>query len=169
MLECIERAESGQHVLYLRNTVVEAQETCRKAKGSVRDTHVEVATLHSRFPFFRRQELENHWLARLGQVRSGNGKGSLLIATQVVEQSVDIDLDFIVSDLAPTDMLLQRMGRLWRHQRPDRKATEPEFWINAPVVNADADTKELKRALGKSAYVYAPYVLMRTAEVSARF
>ena len=78
LMECIDRAESGQHVLYLRNTVAEAQETCRKAKGSVRDTLVEVATLHSRFPFFRRQELENVWLERLGKRRSDECKGSLL-------------------------------------------------------------------------------------------
>jgi CRISPR-associated endonuclease/helicase Cas3 len=167
LLECIERAESGQHVLYLRNTVAEAQETCRKANGSVRTERVEVATLHSRFPFFRRQELENEWLVRLGKQRASDGKGSLLIATQVVEQSVDIDLDFIVSDLAPTDMLLQRMGRLWRHERKDRRASEPEFWINAPLANRDAGTRELKKAFGKSGYVYAPYVLLRTAEVFA--
>lgn len=166
--ECITRAESGQHVLYLRNTVAEAQDTCRKAKAGVRDSLVEVATLHSRFPFFRRQELENIWLERLGKRRSEEGSGSLLIATQVVEQSVDIDLDFIVSDLAPTDMLLQRMGRLWRHERKSRKASEPEFWINAPAVDAAADARELKRAFGKSGYVYAPYVLLRTAEVFAQ-
>lgn len=166
--ECITRAESGQHVLYLRNTVAEAQDTCRKAKGSVRDSLVEVATLHSRFPFFRRQELENVWLERLGKHRSDEGKGSLLIATQVVEQSVDIDLDFIVSDLAPTDMLLQRMGRLWRHERKSRKASEPEFWINAPALDAAADARALKRSFGKSGYVYAPYVLLRTAEVFAQ-
>ena len=168
LMECIDRAESGQHVLYLRNTVAEAQETCRKAKAGVRDSLVEVATLHSRFPFFRRQELENVWLERLGKQRSDEGKGSLLIATQVVEQSVDIDLDFIVSDLAPTDMLLQRMGRLWRHERKSRKASEPEFWINAPGVNVEAGAKELRRAFGKSGYVYAPYVLLRTADVFAQ-
>lgn len=166
--ECIDRAESGQHVLYLRNTVAEVQETCRKATGCVRDTLVEVATLHSRFPFFRRQELEHVWLERLGKRRSDEGKGSLLIATQVVEQSVDIDLDFIVSDLAPTDMLLQRMGRLWRHERQSRKASAPEFWINAPAVDAEASARELKRAFGKSGYVYAPYVLLRTAETFAQ-
>jgi len=167
LMECIERAEVGQHVLYLRNTVTEAQETCRKVKGSVRDTHAQVATLHSRFPFFRRQELEGYWLERLGKQRADDGMGSLLVATQVVEQSVDIDLDFIVSDLAPTDMLLQRMGRLWRHERTDRLAGEPEFWINAPTVARDATAKTLRKAFGKSGFVYAPYVLLRTADVFA--
>lgn len=166
--ECVERAESGHHVLYLRNTVAEAQETCGKACGMVREGMVEVGLLHSRFPFFRRQEIEAYWLQRIGKDRVNDGKGSLLIATQVVEQSVDIDLDFIVSDLAPTDMLLQRMGRLWRHERGDRLARQPEFWINAPVVDREACAKDLSRAFGKSGLVYAPYVLLRTAEVFAQ-
>jgi CRISPR-associated endonuclease/helicase Cas3 len=124
-----------------------------------------VGLLHSRFPFFRRQELETDWLERLGKNRANDGMGTILVATQVVEQSVDIDLDFIVSDLAPTDMLLQRMGRLWRHQREDRLAGLPEFWINTPRLAPDASVRELKKALGKSGFVYAPYVLLRSAQV----
>lgn len=165
--ECLHRAEQGQHVLYLRNTVAEAQDACRMAQGMARDGRVQIGLLHSRFPFFRREELEGEWLERLGTQRAQDGKGSLLVATQVVEQSVDIDLDFIVSDLAPTDMLLQRMGRLWRHPRPDRCGAVQEFWINAPVLPADADANALKKALGKSGKVYAPYVLLRSAEVFA--
>lgn len=165
--ECIARAEAGEHVLYLRNTVVEAQATWRALTACVRAGRVEVGLLHSRFPFFRRQELENEWLTRLGKERAPDGRGSVLIATQVVEQSVDIDLDFIVTDLAPTDMLLQRMGRLWRHERADRAAAEPEFWINAPTLDRAASTRELKTAFGKSGLVYAPYVLLRSAEAFA--
>ena len=108
------------------------------------------------------------WQRRFDPAKSGQTpkhKGSILIATQVVEQSVDIDLDFIVSDLAPTDMLLQRVGRLWRHERPHRPATAPEFWICFPELPATDDTKELTKALGRSARVYAPYVLLRTMEV----
>jgi CRISPR-associated endonuclease/helicase Cas3 len=167
LLECLERAEQGQHVLYLRNTVAEAQEACRMAQGMARDGRVKIGLLHSRFPFFRREELEGEWLERLGTQRAQDGMGSLLIATQVVEQSVDIDLDFIVSDLAPTDMLLQRMGRLWRHPRQDRCGAQQEFWINAPPLPEDADAATLKKALGKSGKVYAPYVLLRTAAVFA--
>ena len=163
--ECVERAESGQHVLYLRNTVAEAQQTYRKAKGFTRAGLTAVATLHSRYPFFRRQELEEHWLKRLGKKRVHDETGSLLIATQVVEQSVDIDLDFIVSDLAPTDMLLQRMGRLWRHEREDRLAKIPEFWINVPTIDPNAGAETLIKVFGKSGLVYAPYALLRSADV----
>ncbi len=161
----ITRAEAGQHVLWIRNTVVEAQETYRAVSGSICEGSVRVGLLHSRFPFQRRAELEDEWLESLGKNRPAEGPGSILIATQVVEQSVDIDLDFIVSDLAPSDMLLQRLGRLWRHERPHRAAPKPEFWIRLPELAAAGDAAALKKAIGRSARVYAPYVLLRTMEV----
>lgn len=178
--ELIRRAEAGQHVLWIRNTVIEAQQSFRDICGSIREGTVRVGILHSRFPFAQRQKAEAIWLRRLGpEVRkrwqrrfdpqnSGinpKERGTILIATQVVEQSVDIDLDFIVSDLAPTDMLLQRLGRLWRHERPQRATAAPEFWVRLPEFPADANADALKKSLGRSARVYAPYVLLRTMEV----
>jgi CRISPR-associated endonuclease/helicase Cas3 len=162
--ELISRALSGQHVLWIRNTVVEAQDVFREIAGSVPEG-MPVGLLHSRFPFNRRAELEDYWLERLGKNRPSEGPGSILVATQVVEQSVDIDLDFMISDLAPTDMLLQRVGRLWRHNRDVRKASEPEFWIRLPEIPEHGDSRQLCRAMGKSARVYAPYVLLRSREV----
>ncbi|MGD0816220.1 MAG: CRISPR-associated helicase Cas3' [Verrucomicrobiota bacterium] len=163
--ELISRSEAGQHVLWIRNTVIEAQDAFRKIAGSVREGAARIGLLHSRFPFQRRAELEDDWLERLGRNRPAEGPGSVLVATQIVEQSVDIDLDFIVSDLAPTDMLLQRVGRLWRHERKHRHADTPEFWIRLPALSATFCATELKKTLGRSAQVYAPYVLLRTASV----
>lgn len=168
--ELIARAEAGQHVLWIRNTVVEAQHAFRLIRGDTPVAaspadQIKTGLLHSRFPQKRRAELEADWLEHLGKNRPPSGPGSILVATQVVEQSVDIDLDFIVSDLAPTDMLLQRIGRLWRHPRPQRAAAEPEFWIRTPELPADADTRTLEKALGRSAKVYAPWVLLRSAAV----
>jgi len=162
--ELIQRAESGQHVLWIRNTVIEAQQAYRAISGNLREGTVRLGLLHSRFPFQRRAELEEDWLERLGKNRAEDC-GSILVATQVVEQSVDIDLDFIVSDLAPTDMLLQRVGRLWRHERASRKTTAPVFWVRIPEFSSADEAVDLARALGRSAKVYAPYVLLRTAEV----
>ncbi len=167
--ELVVRAEQGQHVLWIRNTVVEAQEAFRRVRGETPVTatpedRVALGLLHSRFPLHRRQELESRWLDRLGRNRLPGGPGSILIATQVVEQSVDIDLDFIVSDLAPSDMLLQRLGRLWRHPRGRRAAPQPEFWVRHPEVSA-IEPKQLKRQLGRSGRVYAPWVLLRSAAV----
>ncbi|HLP25954.1 MAG TPA: CRISPR-associated helicase Cas3', partial [Acidobacteriota bacterium] len=169
--ELVTRAEQGQHVLWIRNTVVEAQEAFRWVRGetpvaSAPHEQIALGLLHSRFPLHRRQQLEALWLGRLGKHRSAGGPGSILIATQVVEQSVDIDLDFIVSDLAPSDMLLQRLGRLWRHPRGARAAAQPEFWVRLPAMSA-TEPKQLKRQLGRSSRVYAPWVLLRSASVLA--
>lgn len=170
--ELIARAEAGQHVLWIRNTVVEAQHAFRLIRGDTPvggtpDDQIKLGLLHSRFPLNRRQELEAFWLDHLGRNRPAHGPGSILVATQIVEQSVDIDLDFIVSDLAPTDMLFQRMGRLWRHPRAERAAPHPEFWVRLPILlpTPSADAASLKKALGRSARVYAPWVLLRAASV----
>ncbi len=115
MGEALERAMNGEQVLWIENTVSAAQERYRifatYASG------IELGLIHSRFPAFQREETEQKWVELLGK----NGaeeracKGRILVATQVLEQSVDVDADFLVTQLAPADMVFQRIGRLWRH------------------------------------------------------
>jgi len=63
-------------------------------------------------------------------------------------------------------MLLQRLGRLWRHDRPGRRCSRPEVWIQVPECDdaflSNANSGDLLNAIGKSARVYAPYVLLRS-------
>ena len=163
----MERAAAGECVLWVRNTVREAQETFRQLCGHHREDGPPVGLLHSRFPQFRREELETAWLDRLGRDDAKRPHGCVLVATQVVEQSVDIDADHLVTDLAPTDMLLQRLGRLWRHARPQRPCTAPEVHVLLPESLTALDARaaparQLKAALGPTGRVYAPYVLLRT-------
>ena len=162
---CLERARSGECVLWVRNTVRDAQNSYRALQQVGAD--VEVGLLHSRFPLWRRAELENHWLTALGKNSDNRPPGCVLVATQVVEQSLDIDADYMVTDLAPSDMLLQRIGRLWRHQREGRTG-EPCVLINVHGLTLDnyreSGPQTLKQLLGRSARVYAPYVLLRSFE-----
>lgn len=159
----LKRARQGQCVLWIRNTVDEAQQTFGSLKSASHEGGPTIALLHSRFPQFRREELENIWMERLGKDgKTRPSNGCVLVSTQVVEQSVDIDADLLITDLAPTDMLLQRMGRLYRHDRPNRPGAGPEIWISVPNIPADGSARSLREALGKSAYVYAPYVLLRS-------
>lgn len=166
--ECIRRAEGGECVLWIRNTVGEAQQTYRALQSANVQGGPSIALLHSRFPFFRREQLEKKWMDQLGKDSTNRPTGCVLVSTQVVEQSVDIDADFLLTDLAPTDMLLQRIGRLWRHQElPQMAARRPdtarrEAWVICPAIPNRGDARALKKALGKSAYVYAPYVLLRS-------
>lgn len=88
----------------------------------------EVYLLHARFPADRRQAREDHALVTFGE--SGIRKGrKILIATQVAEQSLDLDFDAICTDLAPIDLVLQRAGRLWRHARESRPVAEPTLVV----------------------------------------
>jgi CRISPR-associated endonuclease/helicase Cas3 len=166
--ECLRRAKAGQCVLWIRNTVAEAQAAMKRLRSERCGKTPELALLHSRFPLFRREQLERLWLNRLGKNPRRRPRGCVLVATQVVEQSVDIDADFLLTDLAPTDMLLQRIGRLWRHQgRAEMAARRPaaakhEVWVNHPGLPDEGGATALVAALGKSAHVYAPYVLLRS-------
>jgi CRISPR-associated endonuclease/helicase Cas3 len=166
--DVIAQARRGACVLWIRNTVDEAQETYRALQSANFQGGPPVALLHSRFPFFRREELEADWMNRLGKDSTNRPAGCVLVSTQVAEQSVDIDADLLITDLAPTDMLLQRIGRLWRHERGSRPCTRPEVWIQTPPLEDNrpnaATEKDLRQALGKSARVYAPYVLLRSLQ-----
>ena len=169
--EAVAAARAGACVLWICNTVDRAQATYRAVCGERCEGDPPVALLHSRFPFFRREELEQEWMRALGKDREHRPPGCLLISTQIVEQSVDLDADLLITELAPTDMLFQRMGRLWRHWREEdkpRPCSQPEVWIiEEPMPFAElceADEKTLREALGKKARVYAPYVLLRTLE-----
>jgi len=162
-------AEAGACVLVIRNTVRSAQETYLALKSCLRaGTGVETGLIHSRFTFLDREANERLWMDRLG--RDGRLRpthGAILVATQVVEQSVDIDADLLVTDLAPVDLLIQRLGRLHRHQRGRRPVgfETPTCWIWSREIDWNASEKEIKAALGPSAWVYPPFALFQADRI----
>lgn len=136
-------------------------------RAEARDGGPEVGLLHARFPLWRRNDLEEKWLEALDKSGSSRPNGCVLVSTQVAEQSLDIDADFLITDLAPTDMLLQRAGRLWRHGSRSlaiRHADRAEMMILVPDIQGNT-AEEIKNRLGASGCVYAPYVLLRSLEV----
>lgn len=159
-------ASDGGAVLWICNTVGAAQEQYQQLAQAGEGRFL-VGLLHSRFPFWRREDLENEWMERLGK-KGETRCGCILVSTQIVEQSVDLDADLLVTELAPTDMLLQRMGRLWRHDRAGRSGS-PEMVILDEAEPLDRfrqmNAKEIVSALGSKAFVYSPYVLLRSLEV----
>lgn len=160
--ECCRRAEVGQVVFWIHNTVDKAQAAYRAVLSSLKSGRTESVLLHSRYPWFRRNALEKEWLARLGKNAMNRPKGCVVVATQVVEQSVDIDADFMLTDLAPTDMLLQRVGRLWRHNRSSRPCPRAELWVHSPAGLDIDDPREIERRLRPHSFVYDSYVLLRS-------
>lgn len=165
MDEALDRAASGQQVLWIENTVTEAQEAFKLLAARTDGMEIECGLLHSRFIHRDREALEEEWVTRYGAdgAAARRVRGRILVGTQVLEQSLDIDADFLVTRLCPTDMLLQRIGRLWRHAFHQRPAgARCEAWI----VSAEFEAAEQNpaEAFGNSAKVYSPYVLLRTLQ-----
>lgn len=164
--EALNRAAQGQQVLWIENTVAEAQQRFLDLASRAVQAGCEAGLLHSRFTPQNRASNEKHWVKLYG--REGWPQrakcGRILVGTQVLEQSLDIDADFLVSSFAPTDMLLQRLGRLWRHADTPRPASaRAECWLLAPTLKQALANPQ--SAFGPSAMVYLPYVLCRSLEV----
>ena len=102
-------------VCWIRNTVADAMESYEEL---VQRIDREIILFHARYALGDRLEIENNVIKSFGKESSSQHRsGKVLIATQVVEQSLDLDFDVLITDLAPIDLLLQRAGRLQRHSR----------------------------------------------------
>jgi CRISPR-associated endonuclease/helicase Cas3 len=118
---------------------------------------------HARFALQDRLDIENRVLDAFGpQSTEEQRKGRILIATQVVEQSLDLDFDVLVTDLAPIDLIIQRAGRLCRHTRdvvgnridgPDQRG-EPKLFVYAPAPDTETDSQWFTRSFPKAGKVY---------------
>jgi CRISPR-associated endonuclease/helicase Cas3 len=148
--------ERGGCVAVVMNTVARAQKAYLELAETIDAPRRRL--LHARFRFRERQLLEREAIDSFGPPGAGRRpRGAVLVATQVIEQSLDIDFDLLISDLAPIDLLLQRRGRLHRHQR-DRPLGlgQPKMVILAEEGDG------VLRIDQASALVYAPHVLLRT-------
>jgi len=143
------------------NTVERAQTLFRLLREE-RIGDVQLYLLHARFPADERRQRELLVMDRFGGLRGGcRPEKALLVATQVIEQSLHLDFDFMITDLAPVDLLLQRAGRLHRdklcrpsgHQRP-----------RLTVAGLLAE-REPELSGTRWGFVYEPYVLLRSWEV----
>jgi CRISPR-associated endonuclease/helicase Cas3 len=164
--ESLRCAEQGQQVLWIENTVKEAQSVYLNLAARAAEIGVECGLIHSRFTQDHRAFHEDKWVSLYGKDGWSNrvGRGRVLVGTQVLEQSLDIDSDFLVSRFAPTDLLLQRLGRLWRHPNTPRpKGARCRAWWLAPDLGPAVEKPEV--AFGPSAFVYSPYVLCRSLEI----
>ncbi len=164
--EALCRAEKGQQVLWIENSVDDAQKCYLNLAGRAAEIGIKCGLLHSRFTTKHRQQKEDYWVRQFGKSgwKTRNRQGRILIGTQVLEQSLDIDADFLITRFCPTDMILQRMGRLWRHPKTPRHASaKKEAWLITPSDQMFEENPG--KAFGISGLIYNPYVLCRSLEV----
>ncbi len=159
--EALLRAEQGQQVLWIENTVKTAQNIYKLLSARANSMPIELGLIHSRFTVTDRSNHENKWTNLYGKNSTDRFIcGRILVGTQVLEQSLDIDADFLVTRFCPTDMLLQRLGRLWRHEQARPLEARCEAWLLHPTLKQVLE--QPKQIWGAIAYVYAPYVLYRS-------
>lgn len=117
VLDCIRSELTARRcVCWIRNTVADAVEVWNQFASEL--PRGRCTLFHARYAMCDRLEIEKRVLETFGPASEGPSRhGHLVIATQVVEQSLDLDFDVVVSDLAPIDRLIQRSGRLQRHVR----------------------------------------------------
>jgi CRISPR-associated endonuclease/helicase Cas3 len=162
-------ADAGAAVLVICNAVDEAI-AAHDALPSTRPGGT-VHLFHARFAQVDRLAIEDEVLRRFGrEAKQEDRAGHILVATQVVEQSLDLDFDLVISDLAPIDLLIQRAGRLWRHMDLRPSIARPTPGPTLMIVSPDPDNIDradwLGACLGKAARVYQNAGIMwRSARV----
>ena len=160
------QVKAGRCVCWIRNTVGDARvafdalEQCEWMEAD------KLSLFHSRFAMLDRQRIEAQTLEFFGDQSTAEvRRGRVLIATQVVEQSLDLDFDILISDLAPIDLLIQRAGREHRHIRDEfgnrirqTGATDrrepPVFYLLAPQATEQPEKNWLKAVLPGTQAVY---------------
>ncbi len=154
-------ANQDAAVAWVRNSVDDAIE----AVELLREAGINADLFHARFAMGDRQKIEAAAVRRFGKDdKTGERHGRVLVATQVIEQSLDLDFDLMVSDLAPVDLLIQRAGRLWRHmdKRPaDQRPVEgPKLLLLSPDPGKVDDSKWLENLGHRGAFVYPNHALL---------
>lgn len=157
-----ETVARGAAAVWVRNAVDEAI----SAVAELRRRGVAADLLHARFALCDRKHHEAAALGTFGKARQ-DCPARVLVATQVVESSLDLDFDVMVSDLAPMAALIQRAGRLWRHMTERPQGARP---VPAPVLHVLSPDPDCVRGpdwvgpvLGQGARVYDGATLWRTA------
>lgn len=155
-------AAKGAACAWVRNSVDEAIE----AVTALRTRGIAADLFHARFAFCDRKGIEERVMGTLG--RNGQGRaGYVLVATQVIQASLDLDFDVMISDLAPVAELIQRAGRLWRHMdlRPARPVPAPVLHVLSPDPGQVTTDRWIHELLKGGAWVYPVADTWRTARV----
>ncbi|MFC5281631.1 CRISPR-associated helicase Cas3' [Arcanobacterium canis] len=151
----------GGIALVICNTIRRAQEAYRELSAIFPG---EVELHHAAFIASDRSAKEGALRERLGP-RSRRGAGrpwrQIIVATQVAEQSLDIDADVLITDIAPIDLIIQRAGRIHRHARPldDRPVRLGKPMI---FVRGIDDGSDVPRFDAGTEFIYGEAILLST-------
>lgn len=152
-----EKLTDGGCAAVICSTVGRAQEVFQRLQSQFEEE--ELGLFHGRFLFVDRERIEKKCLEMFGKNSQNRPNRYVLVATQVIEQSLDVDFDLMISDLAPIDLLLQRSGRLHRHTRDNRpvRLKTPTLWVVSPTIDQAG-----KAQFAETGIIYNRHILLRT-------
>lgn len=153
------RLQNGGCAAVICNRVQRAQEVYTVLQNANLIEDEDLLLFHARTPGVWRDNIEKAVINRFGKESGRRPYKSIVVATQVIEQSLDLDFDLMISDLAPIDLILQRAGRLHRHKRAVRPVGLEKPTLLIPKAEV---TTEGSPVFGDDAYVYEPYILLRS-------
>jgi CRISPR-associated endonuclease/helicase Cas3 len=159
-----DKLSEGGCAVVLCNRVLRSQDVYDAVVEVFKEEDAEIILFHGRFPLCWREDIESRVLSFFGKDNSHRPHRAIVIATQVIEQSLDLDFDLMITDLAPVDLLIQRIGRLHRHNNSSTPPTRPENLkhplciISSPNLDNDASTPDFSA----DSYIYSSYILYRT-------
>ena len=155
-------ARDGAPVAWIRNAVDDAIEACE----ALEKQGAKPLLLHARFAMGDRLEKEQEIKSRLGRESTPEQRrGFVLVGTQILEQSLDYDVDAMVSDLAPVDLMIQRAGRLWRHPNRKGRLAPCLLMVFSPDPDGPVDADWYRAMSKRAAAVYAHHgIVWRSAK-----
>jgi CRISPR-associated endonuclease/helicase Cas3 len=159
-----DRLKEGGCAVVIRDTVTRAQQTYDMLHGAM-GSDMDVTLAHSRFLAFDRARIDRDLIRQYGKHGDPLHRTGVVIATQVVEQSLDVDFDLMITDIAPIDLVLQRAGRLHRHHRGNDECERPRLLREAQLVITgvtDWQTQAAPEFAKGLERVYPRYLLMRS-------
>ncbi len=158
----VEKAKGNNCVAWVRNTVADALDAYERLSNILPEGRIML--FHARFTLGDRLKIEEKVLSIFGKdSRAEDRAGKVLVATQVIEQSLDLDFDWMISDLAPIDLLIQRAGRLRRHIRDKKgnpidgindKRGKPQLYVLSPEPEQNPGSKWFSDLFQKAGKVY---------------
>ena len=148
--------KAGGCIGIIMNTVSRAQSAADLIRNEITEN---VLLYHAQYIMPDRAAKEKELLEKTGQGSTADVRnGLVVVGTQVLEQSLDIDFDLLITDICPIDLLLQRIGRLHRHTH-DRPGN-----LNLPVCCIITDEYETDKSGSKS--IYGTWLLKKTMEIT---
>lgn len=160
--QIMDAASVGRCVCWIRNTVHDALAGFASLQEFISAENLQL--FHARFAMGDRLDIEEKVTTTFGSKSTAQKRrGKVLIATQVVEQSLDLDFDLLITDLAPMDLLIQRAGRLHRHPRDEQgnplqegadRREPPCMIVHSPLPEDEADGNWFKSVFPKASFVY---------------